>query len=59
MGPTEVQDPTLKETTRKSAKGGVPTVLGKLKKWGDYESFGAPTDMLLPMKTPLTERIIR
>ena len=49
----------MKETTRKSAKGGVPTVLGKLKKWGDYESFGAPTDMLLPMKTPLTERIIR
>ena len=38
-----------------------PKVLGKLKKWGDYCSFGNPIEgeKLLPMKTPLTKRILR
>ncbi|GLC33354.1 hypothetical protein PLESTB_000342300 [Pleodorina starrii] len=39
---------------------GVPTVLTKLQKWGDYESVGAqvlPTKFI-PMKTPLSAEIL-
>ncbi|QDZ20658.1 protein-tyrosine phosphatase [Chloropicon primus] len=40
---------------------GTPTVLNKLKKWGDYGSFGVPmvAERILPMKTPLTEQILK
>ena len=34
----------------------VPTVLSKLQKWGDYESYGTPVgpSLFIPMKTPLS-----
>ena len=36
------------------------SVLAKLKKWGDYDSVGTPIeDLLIPMKTPLTETLLR
>lgn len=37
-------------------KDNVPTVLSKLQKWGDYESYGEPvgTSLFIPMKTPLS-----
>jgi hypothetical protein len=38
----------------------VPTVLKKLQKWGDYESFGQPVwpTKFIPMKTPLSHEIL-
>lgn len=38
----------------------VPTVLTKLQKWGDYESFGEPVwpTKFIPMKTPLSHEIL-
>ena len=39
---------------------GVPTVLTKLQKWGDYEAYGHPVapSRLIPMKTPLAQAIL-
>ena len=39
----------------------VPTVLSKLQKWGDYESYGEPVgpSRFIPMKTPRTIRRTR
>lgn len=39
----------------------VPSVLRKLQKWGDYESFGTPVwpSRFVPMKTPLSHDILR
>ncbi|KAG2441038.1 hypothetical protein HXX76_003891 [Chlamydomonas incerta] len=38
----------------------VPTVLGKLQKWGDYVAVGAPVapTKFVPMKTPLSTEIL-
>lgn len=38
----------------------MPTVLTKLQKWGDYESFGEPVwpTKFIPMKTPLSHEIL-
>lgn len=38
----------------------VPTVMTKLQKWGDYESFGEPVwpTNFIPMKTPLSHEIL-
>ncbi len=38
----------------------VPTVLTKLQKWGDYETFGEPVwpSRFIPMKTPLSQEIL-
>ena len=49
------------ESDKSADKKQFPTVLGKLKKWGDYHSIGEPmnAEKLIPMKTPLTERILR
>jgi hypothetical protein len=39
----------------------VPTVLSKLRKWGDYASFGEPAlpSKFIPMKTPLSPTLLR
>lgn len=51
-----------KKPSGKVSLGGksFPTVLSKLKKWGDYNSFGHPmvAEMIVPMKTPLTVDIL-
>ena len=38
----------------------VPTVLSKLQKWGDYESYGEPVgpSRFIPMKTPLSPTLL-
>ena len=38
----------------------VPSVLRKLQKWGDYDSFGTPVwpSKFVPMKTPLAKSIL-
>ena len=38
----------------------VPTVLSKLQKWGDYESYGEPVfpSKFIPMKTPLSPTLL-
>eukprot|EP00878_Enallax_costatus_P025100 GHUV01026821.1.p1 GENE.GHUV01026821.1~~GHUV01026821.1.p1 ORF type:complete len:187 (+),score=37.54 GHUV01026821.1:753-1313(+) len=38
----------------------VPTVLTKLQKWGDYDSWGEPVwpSRFIPMKTPLSQEIL-
>lgn len=43
-----------------SAGSHVPTVLTKLQKWGDYQSFGEPVfpTRFIPMKTPLSQEIL-
>jgi protein-tyrosine phosphatase len=43
-----------------AADGGVPRVLSKLQKWGDYPSYGEPVapTCFLPMKTPMSREIV-
>ena len=38
----------------------VPTVLSKLQKWGDYDSYGEPVgpSRFIPMKTPLSPKLL-
>eukprot|EP00879_Flechtneria_rotunda_P018145 GHRR01019031.1.p1 GENE.GHRR01019031.1~~GHRR01019031.1.p1 ORF type:complete len:191 (+),score=41.24 GHRR01019031.1:256-828(+) len=48
------------ETAEPTDVSHVPTVLTKLQKWGDYESFGQPVwpTRFIPMKTPLSVEIL-
>lgn len=45
---------------RKDAGTSIPSVLNKLQKWADYESFGEPIEptKFIPMKTPMSLEII-
>jgi hypothetical protein len=45
---------------KQKSKNDVPSVLNKLQKWADYDSFGEPLDStkFIPMKTPMSAEIM-